>query len=64
MFAYQHGDIVPDIMTLAKPLANGIPIGATIISGKIADIIKPGDHGTTYFISFNLGLVGVLSQQV
>lgn len=38
----------PDIMTTAKALGNGIPIGATITSGKVAEYIKPGDHGTTF----------------
>jgi acetylornithine aminotransferase len=47
VFAYQHGDVVPDILTLAKPLANGIPLGATIMSERVAAYIKPGDHGTT-----------------
>lgn len=41
-------DCHPDIMTMAKPLANGVPIGATMVSDKIADAIKIGDHGTTF----------------
>ncbi|KAJ3118424.1 acetylornithine aminotransferase [Nowakowskiella sp. JEL0407] len=49
LFSHQHfPSITPDIITLAKPLANGIPIGAVILSPKIASIIKPGDHGTTF----------------
>ncbi|KAJ3073937.1 acetylornithine aminotransferase [Quaeritorhiza haematococci] len=48
-FAYQHHPTVtPDILTLAKPLANGIPSGAVILSPTVASIIKPGDHGTTF----------------
>jgi len=38
----------PDIMTLAKPLAGGLPIGATLVSDKVAQAIHPGDHGTTF----------------
>ncbi|KAN0043249.1 hypothetical protein ACTA71_010891 [Dictyostelium dimigraforme] len=38
----------PDIMTLAKPLAGGLPIGAVLVSDKVASEIKPGDHGTTF----------------
>ncbi|KAF2076211.1 hypothetical protein CYY_002452 [Polysphondylium violaceum] len=38
----------PDIMTLAKPLAGGLPIGATLVTDKVAQAIHPGDHGTTF----------------
>lgn len=38
----------PDIMTMAKPLANGVPIGATMVTDKVAEAIKIGDHGTTF----------------
>ncbi|KYR02133.1 acetylornithine transaminase [Tieghemostelium lacteum] len=38
----------PDIMTLAKPLAGGLPIGAVLVTDKIANVMKPGDHGTTF----------------
>lgn len=41
-------DCSPDIVTMAKPLANGIPIGAIMTSGRIADAIAVGDHGTTF----------------
>ncbi|KAJ2723794.1 acetylornithine aminotransferase [Coemansia sp. Benny D115] len=41
-------DCSPDIVTMAKPLANGVPIGAIIVSSKVADLIKVGDHGTTF----------------
>ncbi|KAJ1732131.1 acetylornithine aminotransferase [Coemansia biformis] len=40
-------DCSPDIVTMAKPLANGIPIGAILVSDRVAGIIKPGEHGTT-----------------
>jgi len=48
LYAHQYYDITPDIFTLAKPLGGGIPIGACIMSDKIAKTIKPGDHGTTF----------------
>ena len=47
-FAHQWFDVVPDIITLAKGIANGLPLGATIVSAKVADKIKPGDHGSTF----------------
>ncbi|KAJ2709201.1 acetylornithine aminotransferase [Coemansia spiralis] len=50
LWAHQQypDDCSPDIVTMAKPLANGIPIGAVLVSDKIAGLIKPGDHGTTF----------------
>ena len=48
MFAFQHSDIIPDVMTLAKALGNGIPIGACVTHGKAADVIQPGNHGSTF----------------
>ncbi|KAJ3054509.1 acetylornithine aminotransferase [Rhizophlyctis rosea] len=48
LWAYEHVGVVPDIISVAKPLANGIPIGAVLLSPHIAEIIKPGDHGTTF----------------
>jgi acetylornithine aminotransferase len=47
-FAYQHDDIVPDVMTIAKALGNGVPIGACLARGKAADMMQPGSHGTTF----------------
>ncbi len=47
-FAYQHNGIVPDIMTLAKSLGNGVPVGACIANHKAADVMKPGSHGSTF----------------
>lgn len=47
-FAFQHADIRPDIMTLAKGLGNGVPIGACLARGKAAGLFQPGQHGTTY----------------
>ncbi len=48
MFAHQHNDIVPDVMTVAKGLANGVPIGACLAHGKAADLMIPGSHGSTF----------------
>ncbi|HEY8166160.1 MAG TPA: acetylornithine transaminase [Gemmatimonadaceae bacterium] len=47
-FAYERFGVTPDIVTLAKPLAGGLPMGATLVTGEIADTIKAGDHGTTF----------------
>jgi len=48
MFACQHETVIPDVMTLAKALGNGVPIGACLTSGKAADVIQPGNHGSTF----------------
>ena len=48
MFAFQHENIQPDVMTLAKALGNGIPIGACLTQGKAKDIFQPGNHGSTF----------------
>jgi acetylornithine/N-succinyldiaminopimelate aminotransferase len=48
LFAWQHGSVAPDMMTLAKPLAGGLPMGAVVLSDAVADTLKPGDHGTTF----------------
>jgi acetylornithine aminotransferase len=47
-FAFQHGDAMPDVMTLAKGLGSGVPIGACLAKGAAADIFKPGNHGSTF----------------
>ena len=51
-FAHQHsslqGNAVPDVMTLAKALGNGVPIGACLARGEAAEIFQPGNHGSTY----------------
>jgi acetylornithine aminotransferase/acetylornithine/N-succinyldiaminopimelate aminotransferase len=46
-FAYQHDGIVPDVMTLAKALGGGVPIGACLAAPR-ADVFEPGDHGSTF----------------
>lgn len=48
LFAYQNYDIEPDIITVAKALASGLPIGATIVNAKAAVHVKPGMHGSTF----------------
>ena len=47
-FAFQHDGIVPDVITMAKGLGGGLPIGATIARGKAANLFTPGSHGTTF----------------
>jgi acetylornithine/succinyldiaminopimelate/putrescine aminotransferase len=48
LFAYEHYGIEPDIVTLAKGLGGGIPIGAVIARGAAADTFEPGSHGSTF----------------
>ena len=47
-FAYQHEDILPDVLTLAKALGAGMPIGACVAHGKAAEVFQPGTHGSTF----------------
>ncbi|MBY0575433.1 MAG: acetylornithine transaminase [Gallionellaceae bacterium] len=47
-FAFQHAGIQPDVMTLAKGLGSGVPIGACLTAGKAAGLFKPGNHGSTF----------------
>lgn len=47
-FAYQHSNIKPDVLTLAKSLANGVPIGACLAQQAVAELMKPGSHGSTF----------------
>jgi acetylornithine/N-succinyldiaminopimelate aminotransferase len=48
LFAYEHDGVEPDMLTLAKSLAGGVPIGALLIGKGIADSFKPGDHASTF----------------
>jgi predicted acetylornithine/succinylornithine family transaminase len=48
LFAYERVNVVPDLMTLAKPIAGGLPMGAILMTEEIAGAIQPGDHGTTF----------------
>lgn len=47
-FAYQHNDFLPDVVTTAKGLGNGVPIGACLAQGKAAQLFQPGNHGSTF----------------
>lgn len=47
-YAYQHEEVLPDILTTAKALANGLPIGACAATGEAAEILTPGRHGSTF----------------
>jgi predicted acetylornithine/succinylornithine family transaminase len=60
MFAFQKSGVAPDIVTLAKPLGGGLPLGAVITGDAIEGLVKPGHHGTTFGgnpIACRLGLV-------
>lgn len=47
-FAYQHNGLLPDVVTTAKGLGNGMPIGACLARGKAAEVLQTGNHGTTF----------------
>ena len=47
-FAHQHDGVIPDVMTLAKGLGGGLPIGACLAFGDAADLLQPGQHGSTF----------------
>jgi acetylornithine/N-succinyldiaminopimelate aminotransferase len=47
-FAYQHSNVRPDVVTLAKGLGNGVPIGTCMAAGEAATLFKPGNHGSTF----------------
>ncbi|MET0044473.1 MAG: aminotransferase class III-fold pyridoxal phosphate-dependent enzyme, partial [Candidatus Thiodiazotropha sp. 6PLUC3] len=48
LFAHQHENSLPDVMTLAKGLGNGMPIGACLARGAAAEVLAPGNHGSTF----------------
>ena len=48
MFAFQHSNVAPDVVTLAKGLGNGMPIGACLAKGMAAEVLGPGTHGSTF----------------
>lgn len=48
MYAYQGYGVEPDVVTTAKALGCGVPVGAFLVNEKVADVLVPGDHGTTY----------------
>ena len=67
-FAFQHAAVQPDVITLAKGLGNGVPIGACLARGEAAAVFKPGNHGTTFggnplACSAALAVISVLEQQ-
>jgi acetylornithine aminotransferase len=47
-FAYQHNNLLPDVVTTAKGLGNGMPMGACLARGNAAEVLQPGNHGTTF----------------
>jgi acetylornithine/N-succinyldiaminopimelate aminotransferase len=47
-FAFQHAGIRPDVVTLAKGLGGGVPIGACLVAGQAKGLFKPGNHGSTF----------------
>jgi acetylornithine aminotransferase len=47
-FAFQHSAVLPDVMTLAKGLGNGVPVGACLARDAAAELFKPGNHGSTF----------------
>ena len=58
-FGYQHDQILPDVIMLAKALGNGVPIGACLASGKASNLLQPGSHGSTFggnYLSTSVGL--------
>ena len=64
-FAFQHDDVLPDVVTVAKALGNGVPIGACMAREKSSKLFQPGSHGSTFggnpFASrVALGVIGIL----
>jgi len=47
-FAFQHEKLLPDVVTVAKALGNGVPIGACLAKGTATELLQPGSHGTTF----------------
>lgn len=47
-FAFQHEHMLPDVLSLAKGLGNGVPIGASLVAGRAVELFTPGSHGTTF----------------
>jgi acetylornithine aminotransferase len=47
-FGFEHENVQPDVVTLAKGIGGGLPLGATIAYGRAAQLLQPGDHGTTF----------------
>jgi len=64
LFAWQSSGVVPDIMTLAKGLANGVPIGTFMARGEYAEVLVPGDHGSTFGGNFLACAAGLATLRV
>jgi acetylornithine/N-succinyldiaminopimelate aminotransferase len=47
-FGFQHAGVAPDVVTMAKAMGNGVPVGAVWARREVADVFQPGDHGSTY----------------
>ncbi len=67
LWAHEPSGVTPDIMTLAKPIAGGLPMGCTLMTQAVADTIEPGDHGSTFAAnpiaaSAAVAVVGIISQ--
>ncbi|CAK9025031.1 Acetylornithine aminotransferase [Durusdinium trenchii] len=63
LFAYELSGVLPDLMTLAKPLAGGLPIGAVLLTEAVASCISPGDHGSTFAGEFDTSAVGMMKTE-
>jgi LysW-gamma-L-lysine/LysW-L-ornithine aminotransferase len=63
-FAFEHSGAAPDIMALAKPLANGLPIGVTVVTTEVASNIPPGSHGSTFGGNPLICAAGIATLQV
>lgn len=48
LWAHEAAGVAPDLLTVAKPLAGGLPMGAVLLTGRVASAVKPGDHATTF----------------
>src|SRR5258706_5226906 len=59
-FVYQHADLLPDVVPLAKGLAGGVPVGACVVGGRAKGVFKPGNHGST-FGGNQLAMCGVVT---
>ena len=70
LWAYERMDVTPDLLTLAKPLAGGLPMGAVLLTERVAGAIRPGDHATTFgggplvAVGFYAGVATFLEGQV
>lgn len=67
LYAYQHSSSIPDVLTTAKALGNGVPIGACLMRGKAANLFTPGSHGATFggnplVCATALAVLGVLEE--